>query len=103
HFANAAIPEDKSIVEAYASGANSGLDEEIKNGFNSVIPADANVNAVADAIVKVVDMPVGMRPFRTHIDPANDVSEVVSAVADHIRAEFLHRIGLKDLLTTRKK
>jgi len=32
------------------------------------------------------------------VDPADDGSEVVSAVADRIRAEFLTRIGLEDLL-----
>jgi hypothetical protein len=32
------------------------------------------------------------------VDPADDGSEVVSAVADRIRAEFLARIGLEDLL-----
>jgi hypothetical protein len=39
-----------------------------------------------------------MRPFRSHIGPADDGSEVVGAVADRIRAEFLNRIGLEDLL-----
>lgn len=40
----------------------------------------------------------GERPYRIHIDPANDGSEEVSLVADHIRSEFLSRIGLEDLL-----
>ena len=64
-------------------------------------PPDADVAAVADAIVKVIDMPFGKRPFRTHVDPAQDGCEVVNAVADHIRAEFLRRIGLGDLLSPR--
>jgi hypothetical protein len=33
-----------------------------------------------------------------HIDPADDGAAVVNAVADRIRAEFLTRIGLQDLL-----
>ncbi|MFI2345479.1 hypothetical protein ACH492_00150 [Streptomyces sp. NPDC019443] len=41
----------------------------------------------------------GCPAARVHIDPANDGSETVSAVADHVRAEFLTRIGLHDLLT----
>ena len=36
-----------------------------------------------------------------HIDPAQDGYEVVNAVADRIRAEFLRRIGLGDLLVPR--
>ena len=51
-------------------------------------------------IVEVVDTPHGERPFRVHVDPANDGSEEVSMVADRIRAEFLTRIGLEDLLVS---
>jgi hypothetical protein len=66
------------------------------------MPLDADVAAVvADAIVKVVDMPFGKRPFRIHIDPAQDGCEVVNAMADRIRAGFLCRIGLSDLLSPR--
>ena len=62
-------------------------------------PADADVSAVADAIVKVVDAPFGKRPFRIHIDPSQDGCEVVNGVADRVRAELFRRIGLEDLLT----
>jgi len=33
------------------------------------------------------------------VDPSKDGSEVVSVVADRIRAEFYHRIGIQELLT----
>jgi hypothetical protein len=42
--------------------------------------------------------PHGTRPFRVHIDPADDGAAVVNAVADRIRVEFLTRIGLEDVL-----
>ena len=103
HFANAELPSDKDVAEEYSSGANSGLADEIQQGFSAVMPPDANVAAVAAAIVKVVKMPFGTRPFRTHIDPVQDGCEVVSVVADHIRAEFLRRIGLGDVLAPLKK
>jgi hypothetical protein len=48
--------------------------------------------------VQVVDTPKGSRPFRVHIDPADDGAEVVNAVGDRIRQEFYRRIGLEDLL-----
>ena len=55
------------------------------------MPSDADVGAVADSIVKDVDVPFSRRPFRLHIDPAqDDGSEIVNAVADRIGAEFLH-------------
>ena len=64
-------------------------------------PADADVRAVAEAIVKVVDLPFGKRPFRTHIDPSQDGSEIVNGVADRVRAEMFRRIGLEELLSPR--
>ncbi|MET0423963.1 MAG: hypothetical protein ABW046_08820 [Actinoplanes sp.] len=36
----------------------------------------------------------------TDVDPSRDGSEVVSAVADRIRAEFYHRIGIEGLLSS---
>ena len=49
-------------------------------------------------IVSIVDTPPGHRPFRVHVDPADDGAEVVNAVGDRVRTEFYRRIGLEDLL-----
>jgi hypothetical protein len=65
------------------------------------VPPDADVSAVADAIVKVVNTPFGKRPFRVHYDPTQDGAEVVNMVSDRVRAELLRRIGLGDVLTPR--
>jgi NAD(P)-dependent dehydrogenase (short-subunit alcohol dehydrogenase family) len=102
HFNNAGSPNDKLRASEYDSGTYfEGFADQIKNGLASTAPPDADVTAVADAIVKIVDMPFGKRPFRTHVDPAQDGCEVVNVVADRIRAEFLRRIGLADLLSPR--
>jgi NAD(P)-dependent dehydrogenase (short-subunit alcohol dehydrogenase family) len=57
-----------------------------------------DVAGVAEAIVQVVDMPFGRRPFRVHYDPTQDGADVGFAVLDRLRAEMLHRVGLSDLL-----
>ena len=101
HFKNAGSPNDKARAAEYDSGPHKGLSDQIQKGLAATVPPDADVAAVADAIVKVVDMPFGKRPFRIHIDPAQGGCEVVNAVADRIRAEFLRRIGLADLLAPR--
>jgi len=64
----------------------------------SQAPADADVADVAKAIVNVVDRPFGKRPFRAHIDPAQDGAEIVNGVADRVRAELLRNMQLADLL-----
>jgi hypothetical protein len=62
------------------------------------VPDDADPAGIAERIVDVVNTPFGKRPFRVHYDPAQDGAEVTFTVLDRIRAEFLHRVGLADLL-----
>jgi len=101
HFAHAGSPADQARAAEYEAGPYAGFANDVLKGFSSIVPADADVSAVADAIVKVVDAPVGRRPFRVHIDPSQDGAEVVNAVSDRVRVELLRRIGLGDLLSPR--
>ena len=101
HFAHAGSPADKARVAEYDAGPYAGFADQVRKGFASIVPPDADASAVADAIVKVVDTPFGKRPFRVHIDPTQDGAEVVNGVLDRVRAELLRRIGLGDLLTPR--
>jgi len=101
HFAHAGSPADKARVAEYEAGPYKGFADDVLKGFSSIVPADANVEGVADAIVKVVDAPFGKRPFRVHYDPTQDGAEVVNMVLDRVRAELLRRIGLTDVLTPR--
>ncbi|GLQ52092.1 SDR family oxidoreductase [Dyella flava] len=98
HFLHSGAPADKERHAAYDKGANHGLAEEILTNLAACEPADADPQSVATAMVNVVNTPYGRRPFRVHVDPASDGCEVVNAVADRIRAEFLRRIQLGDLL-----
>jgi len=98
HFAHAGSPEDKARLKDYESGPTASLANEIMKGFELTAAADADVLDVAKAIVKIVDMPFGTRPFRVHIDPAQDGAEIVNGVADRVRAELLRNMQLADLL-----
>jgi NAD(P)-dependent dehydrogenase (short-subunit alcohol dehydrogenase family) len=98
HFAHAGSPEDKVRLKEYESGPTASLAKEIMKGLELTEAADADVSKVAKAIVKVVDMPFGTRPFRVHIDPAQDGAEIVNGVADRVRAELLRNMKLADLL-----
>src|SRR6202163_2512979 len=101
HFVHAGSPEDKARVAEYEAGPYKGFADDVLKGFSAIVPPDANVEGVADAIVKVVDAPFGKRPFRVHYDPTQDGAEVVNMVCDRVRAELLRRIGLTDVLTPR--
>lgn len=97
HFVTGGHPADQGVVTAYEQ-RYAGLMEQVSARLAALAPADADASQVADAMVRVVEAPYGERPFRVHVDPAGDGSEEVSDVADRIRAEFLGRIGLADLL-----
>ena len=85
------------VVEQYET-RYAGLLDDLATTMRDIEPPDADVADVAEAIVDVVDAEQGRRPFRVHIDPADDGAEVVFAVGDRVRAEFLRRVGLADLL-----
>lgn len=97
HFATGGHPADKETADAYEARYG-GMMEQVSRSLAALAPADANVSMVADAVVEVVGTPHGSRPFRVHVDPANDGSEEVSVVADRVRTQFLTRIGLADVL-----
>lgn len=101
HFTRSGAPADRARAAEYDEGPYAGVAERALKGLASLEPPDADVGAVAEAIVKVVDTPFGKRPFRTHIDPSQDGCEIVNGVADRVRAEMFRRIGLEDLLSPR--
>jgi NAD(P)-dependent dehydrogenase (short-subunit alcohol dehydrogenase family) len=101
HFAHSGRPTDAARVAEYEAGPYAGFGEEIMKAFSAIVPADADASAVSDAIVEVVDMPFGKRPFRVHIDPTQDGADVAFGVIDRVRTEMLHRVGFSDLLHPR--
>ncbi|MDR6291916.1 NAD(P)-dependent dehydrogenase (short-subunit alcohol dehydrogenase family) [Inquilinus ginsengisoli] len=101
HFAHSGKPADTARAAEYDQGPYAGLPEQALKGLAALEPADADAGAVAEEIVRVVGLPFGKRPFRSHIDPSEDGCEIVNGVADRVRAELLRRIGLEDLLSPR--
>jgi NAD(P)-dependent dehydrogenase (short-subunit alcohol dehydrogenase family) len=93
HFAH------EARLAEYEAGPYVGFGKQVQDAFAAIVPEDADVAGVADAIVQVVDTPFGKRPFRVHYDPAEDGANVGFSVLDRLRAEMLHRVGLSDLLT----
>jgi NAD(P)-dependent dehydrogenase (short-subunit alcohol dehydrogenase family) len=98
HFAHAGRPADEACVAEYEAGPYKDFGNQIRKAFAAIVPPDADVSTVADAIVKVVDTEFGKRPFRVHIDPSQDGADVTFGVMDRVRAEMLHRVGMSDVL-----
>lgn len=98
HFAHSGHPDDTAVEAAYET-KYAGLMDQVAAKLAALAPEGATASLVSDEIARIVALPAGQRPYRVHIDPADDGSEEVSEVADRIRREFLTRIDLVDLLT----
>jgi NAD(P)-dependent dehydrogenase (short-subunit alcohol dehydrogenase family) len=101
HFAHSGVPADTARAAEYETGPYAGIADKALKGLASLEPADADPAEVARAIVRVVHMPFGKRPFRVHVDPSQDGAEVVNTVADRMRLEMYRNIGLEALLSPR--
>ncbi|MFZ4841302.1 SDR family oxidoreductase [Mycetocola saprophilus] len=98
HFAHSGRPADQETVAEYET-RYAGLMEQVSQKLAELSPPDANASMVSDEIARIVALPAGTRPYRVHIDPANDGSEAVAALSDANQVAFLNRVGLGDLLT----
>ncbi len=98
HFAHADRPGDEARAAVYASGPTRELAEQAQQADLASVPADANAADVARAIVRIVAMPFGTRPFRITIDPADGGAEELNRIGDRVRAAFLRSAGMGDLV-----
>ena len=97
HFPNAGKPADARTAAAYAR--YDGLMDQVGAKLSALMPPDADPQAVADDIARIVALPAGARPFRSVVDFLNDGAAEVTEVAERVREQFAHRIGIDDLLT----
>lgn len=97
HFANSGDPADHTLVTEY-DAHYAGLMDQVATRLAALAPPDADATMVSNEIARIVALPFGTRPFRSHVDPVDDGSQRVSEVADQVREQFLTRIGLEDVL-----
>ncbi len=96
HFPNAGKPADAATLQAYAR--YDGVMDQVGAKLSALMPADADPQAVADEIARVVSLPAGTRPFRSVVDFLGDGAAEVTEVAERVRVDFARRIGIADLL-----
>jgi len=96
HFPNAGKPADAATAGAY--DRYRGLMDQVGARLAALMPPEADPQAVADEIARIVGLPAGTRPFRSVIDFLNDGAAEVTEVAERVREQFARRIGIDDLL-----
>ncbi|CAB3742217.1 hypothetical protein LMG24238_06842 [Paraburkholderia sediminicola] len=101
HFPSAGKPADAERSAAYAR--YDGVMDQIGERLSELTPDDADPQAVADEIVRIVALPSGERPMRSVIDFVGDGAREVLEVSERVRIEFAKRIGMGDLLEAKIK
>jgi NAD(P)-dependent dehydrogenase (short-subunit alcohol dehydrogenase family) len=96
HFPTAGKPADDARVAAY--DRYDGVMDQVGERLSALTPDDADSKAVADEIVRIVNLPVGSRPARSVIDFVDDGAKEVIELAEKVRIDFARRIGISDLL-----
>ncbi|SER55384.1 NADP-dependent 3-hydroxy acid dehydrogenase YdfG [Faunimonas pinastri] len=98
HFQNSGHPNDAAVAQTYATGPTADLQDRVAKGHAAMEPDDSDPQEVARAIVRLVDLPAGKRPFHVTVDPADMGYEVMAAMSDRIRGEIMTAMSLKDIL-----
>ncbi|MET3289804.1 UNVERIFIED_CONTAM: NAD(P)-dependent dehydrogenase (short-subunit alcohol dehydrogenase family) [Brevibacillus sp. OAP136] len=96
HFPSAGHPQDEKTSAAY--DRINHLIEDVGNRLSALTPSDADPQAVADEVARIVSLPTGSRPARSVIDFINDGAAEVTELSEKVRIEFAHRLGLEGLL-----
>ncbi|MGO4325901.1 SDR family oxidoreductase [Cupriavidus sp. 2TAF22] len=99
HFPSAGKPADAATAAAYSR--YDGVMDQIGERLGALTPEDADPQAVADEIVRIVGLAAGTRPMRSVIDFVGDGAREVLEVSERVRISFAQRIGMGDLLEAR--
>jgi NAD(P)-dependent dehydrogenase (short-subunit alcohol dehydrogenase family) len=98
HFANAAPPADKAREAEYAKGPTKDLGEQARKGDENIQVEHMDPADIGRAVVALVAMPYGKRPFRVTVDPTDGGADELNKLGDRVRAAYLARAGMADVL-----
>lgn len=103
HFATAMQPEYAELARELLSPPSplAGWDKVSEEGSAKATTPDADPQAVADAIVRVVGSEHGSRPFRTYVEFDRGRTNISAGAHDLVRELYLARFGTGDLLKVR--
>jgi NAD(P)-dependent dehydrogenase (short-subunit alcohol dehydrogenase family) len=102
HFPNASHASDATVTRDYAplDAMVARNEEATSNLFRPDV--DADPEAVADEITRVLALPAGTRPFRTVVDFTDAGVEEVNQAAWRAQENYLTRMGFGDLLRVKR-
>jgi hypothetical protein len=91
-------PADEDRTAEYGS---SDYSASIQQAFERMLshPEAPPVSMVAETFQRLIETPLGQRPFRTFVGGGPNFLEAYNAAADQIRAGFAELFGVTQLLT----
>ena len=98
HFAHAGHAADTAVAEEYEQRLRRPHGRWSRGKRGADAAGRGRGRGRAGRSPASSDLPKGRRPFRVHIDPAQDGAEEVFRVGDRIRREFYRAVGYEDLL-----
>lgn len=98
HFPGAQKPADQEIVDAYTPIAD--LPGHLVTNLQRIVAegGKADVQDVANAVLKTIETPKGKRSFRVVIDPQHHGAEPINEVSESMQTKFMERLGIADLM-----
>ena len=97
-FGKVFSPADETRVEDYGAENHQG---RVMDAFASFLtdPALPPVSLVAEAFQRLIETPLGQRPFRTHVGAGAEFLEFLNPAAEQIRAGTAETFRVTNLLT----
>ncbi|ESA37910.1 short-chain dehydrogenase reductase sdr [Leptolyngbya sp. Heron Island J] len=98
HFPGAQRPHDEDIVHTYVPIAD--LPNQLVDRLGKIVETGrkADVQDVANTVLRLVETPPGQRPFRTIVDPQDHGADAVVALQATMQRKFMERVGIADLM-----
>lgn len=98
--------EDAADEERLASYGELGkMPEQMWSNMSKMLQSDEapDPQAVADAVLDLIETPVGQRPFRTVVDPmmGGEAPETVNKTGEEIQKQLLRSMGMENLLSVK--
>ncbi|KAJ9602618.1 hypothetical protein H2200_012811 [Cladophialophora chaetospira] len=100
HFETAMKPANEALAKQLLSTPSplAGWDTVSAEGSAKATTPDADPQAVADAIVRVVNQTHGSRPFRTYVEFDGGQTNISAGAHDLVRERYLNKFGTGELL-----
>ena len=101
---NMVYPADEERIASYGELAD--IPNQMWGNFIQMLASDdaPDPQAVADAVLKLIETPAGQRPLRTVVDPltGGEAPSVMNKTSDQVQEQLLSAFGLAELLTVKE-